>query len=108
MAFKRLISNENGLKTWFTHNGDTFDISKEQDITAQLNLNKAAANLAGKKVVSEVANHVAHIPAIIIAKWLNEEGWNAMHTHDPDVQKKLFAKLNSSEYRHLRTNEMVI
>jgi len=45
---------------------------------------------------------VASIPYILIAKWLNEEGWNAL---DPANADRLMRKLNSSEYAHLRTAE---
>ena len=42
-------------------------------------------------------------------KWLTEEGWWWMDADkDPGVDKKLKAKLNSSEWRHLRTSELVV
>lgn len=45
---------------------------------------------------------VASIPYIIGLKWLNEEGWWFM---DPEHHDKLAQKLNSSDWRHLRTAE---
>lgn len=45
---------------------------------------------------------VASIPYIIGLKWWNEEGWWFL---DPECADKLAAKLNSSDWAHLRTAE---
>jgi hypothetical protein len=45
---------------------------------------------------------VASIPYIVMLHWLYSEGWWAL---DPECADKLAAKLNSSEYAHLRTAE---
>lgn len=45
---------------------------------------------------------VASVPYIVGLKWLNEEGWWFL---DPEHADKLAAKLNSSDWRHLRTAE---
>ena len=37
---------------------------------------------------------------VLINKWLQEEGWNAL---DPEHSDRLMRKLNSSEYAYLRT-----
>lgn len=44
---------------------------------------------------------VAHIPNIVIEQWL-KEGLN-IHDPDPAAQRKLKQKLNSPEWRYLRT-----
>jgi len=41
----------------------------------------------------------AHIPDIIILKWLNEEGWSVF---DPNAKAKLRRKLNDPDWRFLR------
>jgi len=45
--------------------------------------------------------HAAHIPMIIIEKWLKEEG---IDVFNPEHFQKVRAKLNSSEYQYLRTS----
>lgn len=44
--------------------------------------------------------HAAHVPDIVILKWKAEEG---IDFYNPDHWPKVKAKLNSSEYSHLRT-----
>ena len=44
----------------------------------------------------------ATIPYILVDKWLNEEGWDAL---DPRYSDKLKQKLNSNEYAYLRCAE---
>lgn len=90
-----------------TVDGETTTITKKQNIEGHLAVNRALAIANGKRMKSEYANPVASIPAIVQVKWLIEEGWDCTHTHDPDVQKKLKAKLNSNEYMYLRTSEII-
>lgn len=102
---KRLISDRNGIKTFMTHNGDTFDITKVQDISKNLELNRAVANEVGKRSGSDAYNQVASIPAIIVTKWLIEEG---IDLYNPDHSDAIKKKLNSSDFRYLRTSEHVL
>ena len=90
-----------------TVDGETTTITKKQNIEGHLAVNRALAIANGKRMKSDYANPVASIPAIVQVKWLNEEGWNSDHLHDPDVQKRLKAKLNSNEYMYLRTSEII-
>ena len=85
--------------------GDKTHIHKTADVEHHLNVNKKLANLNGKKIGSDAYNHVASIPPILISKWLHEEG---LDIFNPDHAERLKAKLNSIEYRHLRTNELVL
>lgn len=75
-----------------------------QDVAPYLEQNKAMANHNDGYSPSRELRRVACIPYAIMHKWLNEEGWWAMDSDkDPDVAKKLQAKLNSSDYTYLRT-----
>lgn len=77
-----------------------------QDVAPFLEQNKIAANHNDGYSASRDLRRVASIPYGIMHKWLNEEGWWAMDADkDPDVAKKLAAKLNSSDYAYLRTAE---
>jgi len=102
---KRVISDRNGIKTTMEIKGDTFNISKSQEIGGHLNFNKAKATEIGKRIYSDAYNHVASIPAILQVKWLQEEGLNI---YNPDHAERLKRKLNSNEYRYLRTSELVL
>lgn len=102
---KRVISDCHGVKTTMEIDGDTTIISKSQDITGHLDFNKAKANELGKRIYSDAYNHVASIPVILQVKWLQEEG---LDIYNPDHAGRLKRKLNSSEYRHLRTSELVL
>ena len=104
---KRLLSDRNGIRTTidFAGDGKSFDVTKRQDVEPVLDLNRAQANDIGKKSVSDCYNKVASIPAIIIAKWLIEDG---LDIYNPDHAARLKKKLNDSEWQYLRTNTMVI
>ncbi len=77
-------------------------IRSEADVLPILEANKAQATHNDGYTKDRSWRRVATIPLIIIEKWKNEEGWDALSS-DPDCQKKLAAKLDSSEYAYLRT-----
>ncbi len=84
-------------------------IGETQDVESIIELNKRLANDNGKTITSDVCNPIASIPMGIILQWYREEGWWVYDADkDPDVQKKLHAKLNSNEWRYLRTSELII
>lgn len=66
--------------------------------------NKAMRNHNDGYSESRDLRRAASIPWVLGLKWKEEEGWWFMDAgHDPDVAKKLAAKLNDVEYQHLRT-----
>lgn len=82
-------------------------VEASQDLTALLDRNKAAANDRGKCITSDYSNPVATIPPVVALMWLEQEGWWVFDAgKDPDVERKLNQKLNSSDWRHLRTSEL--
>ncbi len=102
---KRELSNTNGLRTTieFSDDGKLFNVKKTQDISGHLNFNKELAAMQGKKSKSECYNQVASIPAIVIVELQTKFG---IDVYNPDHMPKLLKVLNSSDYKHLRTNEM--
>ena len=100
---KRVISDKFGIKTIMEIDGDKTNISKSQDVEALLNFNKAKSNELKKDIHSDAYNHVASIPAILIAKWLTEEN---LDIYNPAHAERLKRKLNSNEYLYLRTSEL--
>jgi hypothetical protein len=82
-------------------------VNARQDVEPVIELNKRAQLDRGKKITSEYANPLASIPPTVYLKWFVEEGWWIFDTgHDPDVEKKLNAKLNCSDWRNIRTSEL--
>lgn len=84
-------------------------VNAVQDVESVLDRNKRLANENGKRIGSEYANAIASVPAVTYLKWFAEEGWWIFDADkDPDVAKKLHAKLNCSDWRNLRTSELRI
>jgi hypothetical protein len=86
-----------------TEDGKTRFVA-EADVAPVLEHNKAAANHNDGYSASRDLRRVASIPYVVMIKWLNEEGFWALDADkDPDVAKKLAAKLNDPDWRYLRT-----
>lgn len=105
---KRLLDFDPLTRTFTYHDYDhatkkTY-ITTEQDIEPLLNLNKASYNDDGGKGVKKDWWHVARVPNNVIHKWLAEEGID-FYSKDPWHVRKVKQKLNSNEYRYLRTSE---
>lgn len=111
MQLRQVTRNEFGITRRFFIDPTTAEITVEeiQDVEPILESNKRSANDRGKRITSEICNPVASIPNGVMLKWLREEGWWVYDADkDPDVQKKLNAKLNSNEWRYLRTSELIL
>ena len=83
-------------QTGYTH------IEYKQDITKQIDLNKARHNSDyQKKGIKEEWMHAAHIPDIVQIQWMRKYGINNIHheEHWPLIRKLL----NSAEYKYLKT-----
>ena len=103
-------TNEWGVtREFFMGDDGELTIKVSQDVAPLLEQNKVTANERGKTIDSDYANPVASIPPSLYLKWFGEEGWWIFDADkDPDVEKKLNAKLNCSDWRHLRTSELRI
>lgn len=101
-----LFRSSAGVDHWMIHDGKETRFAATQDVAPRLELNKQMATHNDGYSPSRELRRVASIPYAIGIKWLNEEGWWFMDAgHDPDVAKKLAAKLNDAEYAYLRTAE---
>ena len=99
-----MIDTESDIRTAIKCRNGELTISRVQDVEPYLEANKReiaeAPNwrpYAGRKLTA-----VADIPCIVAEQWM-KEGINIFHMHDPEVAKKIRAKLDSNEYTHLRT-----
>ena len=100
----RLLSfNEfTGVSTFHDYRDGVTTIKTVQDITPNLEANKAAQNDGTNGYVDSerVLQRVAHIPNEVVTKWLVEEGINVLRKdHWPAVVRKL----NDIDHLHLRT-----
>lgn len=75
-------------------------IRSEQDVAPALEATLAMRNENDGYSPSRDLRRVGHLPAVIILKWLQEEGWNAMNPHHHD---RLVKKLNDPDWAYLRT-----
>lgn len=102
----------NGLgvtRQFFSDDEGNITVNTIQDVEPLLDRNKAVANDRLKKVDGDYSLPVATVPPVVMMHWLQTEGWWFYDAFtDPDVEKKLNAKLNDPDWRHLRTSELRI
>jgi hypothetical protein len=104
VAKTHLFTSSAGLDHFMIEDGRETRFAAFQDVAPILERNKQMATHNDGYSPSRELRRVASIPYVVGHKWLNEEGWWFMDADkDPEVAKKLAAKLNSSEYAHLRT-----
>jgi hypothetical protein len=90
------------IKTIFTGKGDDLNIERIQDVEPILQVNKRLANESQNSKSN--FRRVANIPNMIIEQWM-KEGINIFDMgHDPDVRKKVMQRLNSPDWKKLRTH----
>lgn len=101
--FEPFFKSSAGVSHYWRQNDDgTITWAASQDTDPILEANKAKATHNDGYSPTREMRRVASIPFALIAKWLHEEGWDAMN---PEHADKLAQKLNSSEYLYLRTAE---
>ena len=102
---RRLLDHDpvSGLTEYHSYDPatDTTVIETVQDVAPVLERNKALQNAddGGWSPTREL-RRAASIPDILVLKWRNEEG---IDVFDPNHWPAVKRKLNSSEYRWLRT-----
>lgn len=106
--FEPLLTSRAGVRhAWKEEADGTVVFASSQDVAPVLERNKAAQTHNDGYSKSREMARVASIPLVIIMKWMTEEGWDPFSA-DPDCQRKLAQKLDSAEYRYLRTSELII
>ena len=77
-------------------------IERKQDVEGILKSNQEDQSVDQNP--HAFGRRVASIPNIVIEQWM-KEGLNIFDMHkDPSVRRKIMMKLNSPEWRHLRTH----
>lgn len=106
MSKTHLFRSTHGVDHYMVEEAGKIHFAIQQDVAPVLERNKRMVTHNDGYSKSREFRRVASIPYSIMYKWLNEEGWWALDADkDPDVAKKLAAKLNSNEFEHLRTAE---
>lgn len=99
---------ETGVREIFEATDDGFRIHYQQDVEGILERNKSCAldgKWGGGRDRSGEFQKVAEIPIVVQMKWLTEEG---IDVYNKDHWKAVQRKLNSNEYRYLKTAEVII
>jgi hypothetical protein len=103
---RHLFTSSAGIDHYMIEDEAGLRFASSQSTEQILDQNKRMATWNDGYSPTRELRRVASIPYILMLKWRNEEGWWAMDAgHDPDVARKLAAKLNSNEYEYLRTAE---
>ena len=80
-------------------------VRRSQDVEPIIERNKAMANEGRKWDFGDDWGRLyARIPNIVIEQWMREDGVNVLALEGDDQGKYLRAKLNSSDYRDLKTD----
>lgn len=74
-------------------------IRQTQDVEPYFQHNRALANHDDGYSPSKDLRRIGSIPNVIVEQWMKE----GIDIYDPNDTHKVLQKLNSSEYRHLRT-----
>jgi hypothetical protein len=98
---KRILDSYGGKTEIFHKDGDKFHIQIVQDVAPYLRQNAQSRGMQKQGWKGDL-HEVAAIPAVVIEQWNKELGDNCLKTKH---RKFLVAKLNSNEFRDLRTKE---
>lgn len=107
---KRLLEYDasRGLRMDYVGHGDgTFSIEYTQDVEPLLDLNKVRQN-EGRSYYAKDGDmwRVASIPIVVQYEWARRYGITDVCA--PEFQKKVVQLLNSSEWRYLKTADVII
>jgi hypothetical protein len=84
--------------------GGEFALHYSQDVEPLLDHNKACQN-SGTDMRKSEFRHYASVPITVQYKWIKEYGVDPLAPEHQDLLARL---LNSSEYRYLKTQEVII
>ena len=105
MSFEKLLTSSAGIEhSWMEDAQGNVIFRQQQDVAPILEHAKAQARHNNGYTADKSLRRCATIPASIRLKWLSEEGWDCF-SPDPECQRRLCQKLDSSEWAHLRTAE---
>jgi hypothetical protein len=83
---------------WRDDGNGSGSVVSQADVTDEIEHNKQCLNNTPRILKADFWPE-AHIPDIIVLKWLNEEGWSVF---DKNAKDRLRRKLNDPDWRYLR------
>ena len=83
----------------------TIAVVSKDDVEPILEANKKTANYVGKQMKGIDYMPVAFVPDVVQMQWIQKYGFNPLYAEDKTILKRL---LNSSEFRYLRTSEIML
>lgn len=83
---------------WRDDGNGSGSVVSQADVTDEIEANKQSLNNTPRILKADFWPE-AHIPDIIVLKWLNEEGWSVF---DKNAKDRLRRKLNDPDWRYLR------
>lgn len=107
MSGRMLLNRRNGMDVHATiQNDGKLIVEYSEDVQPHLDHNKAlqAADDIHVRRKQDMW-HVAHIPTTVIYKWMKEDG---IDVYNPEHDAAVNAKLNSNEWRYLKTAEIIL
>ena len=101
---KRLLWEENGVKTYIESDGDKHTIVKVEDVTAAIDRNQALQNDPeyGRKGIKKGLQHIAFIPNTILEMWYHEGLIKSPLMIAPGDDERARALLNG-DWKYLKT-----
>lgn len=100
------MTDEFGVQTEIKASNGTLYVKRTQDVEPILEANKAemAEASSWRPFAGTNLRKVASIPAVVAEQWL-KEGLDIIGpaANTPEMRRRLAQKLNSNEFRHLRT-----
>jgi hypothetical protein len=107
-GFEPLFTSAAGISHAWREDADgTVVFAASQEVGAILEHNQQAQTLGDGYSPSRELARVASIPLVVLYRWMTEEGWDPF-SPDPDCQRKLAQKLDSAEFRRLRTSALTV
>lgn len=106
---KRILDYDpiTAITTYFDYipESDKTVISREQDVSTILDINKALTNEpeAWRKGVKDSWAQYAKIPMIVLEKWMTEHGVDAFKKENWEKNGPVWKLLNDPQYRYLKT-----
>lgn len=110
MGEKRIfdIDRETGVITYFESTDEGFNLYTVQDVQPTLDLNRELRSDKSYWRAGGDMRFVASVPEIVWLKWAMEDGVPASFVFSQEYMKRVAAKLESSDWKNLKTADVRI
>lgn len=96
-------------KTWFVSTDKGFDLITETDVSPIIESNKAKQSMGREYYAADKDMwRVASIPNIVLLQWATELGIPASKVYSDEFAEVINKRINSSDFRDLKTADVRI